>query len=268
MFARLFCAGLLAVGLLAVPNPALAQSSRERSTQAIEPIPGVENPEATKPDLAEVQKLIVSLTNDFRSEQGRSSVRENQQLNKAANYFAHYLAHTDQFSHTADGNEPWDRAAQFGYDYCIVLENIAYEFNSEGFTSRGLAEALVTGWKKSPGHRKNMLDKDVTETGVAVARSSTSGYYYAVQMFGRPRSDAVVFKLANRSRSAVPFRLDGKDQTLRPGYTLTYTRCRPPEIAFPSAKTEQEKGQVFHPQNGSHYVISADEAGGLQVKEE
>ncbi len=35
--------------------------------------------------------------------------------------------------------------------------------------------------------RKNMLAPEVTETGVAVARSGKTGRYYAVQMFGRPR---------------------------------------------------------------------------------
>ena len=42
-------------------------------------------------------------------------------------------------------------------------------------------------------------DPDVTETGVAVARSEKTGYYYGVQMFGRPKSAAVVFKVENRA---------------------------------------------------------------------
>jgi uncharacterized protein YkwD len=43
----------------------------------------------------------------------------------------------------------------------------------------------VEGWKRSPGHRRNLLAREATQTGVAVARSD-QGYYYAVQLFGRP----------------------------------------------------------------------------------
>ena len=44
-----------------------------------------------------------------------------------------------------------------------------------------------------------MLDADATETGISVARSEHTGYYYAVQMFGRPKSDAIEFQISNRS---------------------------------------------------------------------
>ena len=87
-----------------------------------------------------------------------------------AQAFADYMARTDRYGHTADGNQPSDRAKARGYDYCIVLENIAYAFNSEGFTGEKLAGQFVTGWQNSPGHRRNMLDPDVTETGVAVLK--------------------------------------------------------------------------------------------------
>ena len=45
----------------------------------------------------------------------------------------------------------------------------------------------VEGWERSAAHRKNMLDRDATEIGVAVAHSPRTGRYYGVQVFGRPR---------------------------------------------------------------------------------
>lgn len=43
------------------------------------------------------------------------------------------------------------------------------------------------------GHRTNMLDADVVETGVAIAPRTYKGHsdYFAVQLFGRPRSASV-----------------------------------------------------------------------------
>jgi uncharacterized protein YkwD len=119
------------------------------------------------------------------------------ELNKAAEYFAQYMATHDKYGHTADDNRPADRAKKFGYRYCIVLENIAYQFSSIGYTTQELGEKFFAGWKTSPGHRKNMLDPAVAQTGVAVAQSQDSGYYYAVQMFGRPKSKSIEFSLFN-----------------------------------------------------------------------
>ena len=45
------------------------------------------------------------------------------------------MARTGKFSHSADGSEPAARAKRFGYEYCIVAENIAYIFSSEGMAT-------------------------------------------------------------------------------------------------------------------------------------
>ena len=150
-----------------------------------------------KPDqsanLSQVEKLIVAKTNEFRQEQGRAAVKTNPQLTETVREFAAFMARTDKYGHEADGKQPADRASEHKYDYCVIAENIAYEYSSEGFATADLAARLVEGWKKSPGHRKNMLDPDVTETGMAVAHREKSGKYYAVEMFGRPRSAAIEF---------------------------------------------------------------------------
>ena len=106
----------------------------------------------------------------------------------------------------ADGSRPADRAARHGYEFCVIAENIAYAYNSEGYTTEELGATFVEGWKHSPGHRRNMLDPDVSQTGVAVARSEKTGYYYAVQMFGRPRSQAIEFQVSNRTEAEVAYR--------------------------------------------------------------
>ena len=143
---------------------------------------------AKEPDLGEAAQAIVVGTNALRREHGLDRVEVAPRLAETARDFATFLARTDLFDHTADGRHPEDRAKSHGYDYCLVSENIAYEFHSRGFATAELARAFVEGWRNSRGHRRNMLDRDATETGVALARSSRTGRYYGVQMFGRPRA--------------------------------------------------------------------------------
>src|SRR5207249_3478732 len=86
------------------------------------------------PDLARVTKQVLAATNQFRTREGRGELKANAALTRAAQYFADFMARTDKYSHTADGKEPWQRGAMYGYDYCAFLENIAWASNSAGFT--------------------------------------------------------------------------------------------------------------------------------------
>ena len=105
-------------------------------------------------DLARVEQLIFTETNQFRKQEKCARLKTNPELTGAAQSFAEYLAHTDKFSHTADGQEPWDRTAKAGYQHCIILENIAYEYNSAGFTAESLAGDLVAGGRIPPDTAK------------------------------------------------------------------------------------------------------------------
>ena len=140
------------------------------------------------PDIARVEKLVFEATNQFRRDQGVGPVEADARLGKAARDFARYMARTDKYGHDADGKQPADRARSHGYDYCVIAENISYQLNSAGFDAPELAGLYFEGWKRSPGHRRNMLDAEATDSAVAVARSDRTGRYYAVQMFARPRS--------------------------------------------------------------------------------
>jgi uncharacterized protein YkwD len=243
-------AWLIAPCLIA-PMPLVAQGARQRSA------------DKTLPDLEKVTQQIIAGTNQFRLDHERSRVKTNPELTKAAQYFADFMARTDKYGHTADGKQPWERAAQHDYVYCIVAENIAYQYNSGGFTTRDLAAGFVKGWEESPPHRKNMLDPDVIDLGVAVARSSTSGKYYAVQEFGRPRSLEIVFKITNQTGSSVSYKVDDKPYTLKPRYTVTHQACRPPELEF---SWEEEKSATYHPTKGTHFVIRKDRQGKYSVQ--
>ncbi len=257
----------LAACLLA-PAAARGQTIEQRDSDTTAPF---QRPVAgaRTPDLNRVATLIFEGTNRFRHLHGVPELKLNPELGKAARDFAGYLAKTDKFSHTADGRQPAQRAAAAGYDYCIVAENIAWEFNSAGFGSRELAQAFLTGWKNSPGHRRNLLDPDVTEIGIAVARSDKTGSFYAVQDFGRPKSAAIIFQVTNETDAVARYRVGDRSFTLPPGVTRTHERCRPAELDFQGAgdSPAPEGSREFHPANGQTFAVRGDAAGGYRMVE-
>ena len=163
------------------------------------------------------------------------------------------MARTGKVSHSADGSEPAARAKRFGYEYCTVAENIAYIFNSEGIDTAELARRLFEGWQNSPGHRENMVNPNVTETAVAIAHNPRTDYYYAVQLFGRPKSQIVEFKVANRTGVDVEYRLDGQIFQLPTRTTSTHQVCKLPVVEF--------RGKTLQPTNGQQLVIVNDQNG-------
>jgi cysteine-rich secretory family protein len=189
----------------------------------------------------------------------------NDELTAATRYFARFMARTDKYGHTADGRQPWDRTADHGYQSCLVAENIAWEYDPAGFTARELADALVRGWENSPPHRKNMLDPDLREIGVGVAHSQKTDRYYAVEEFGRPKSEEIRFRITNVTDATVKYTVDGKAVSLEPGYTMTHRTCRPPELTFEGAGGDG--GRTLHPQNGARFVLRDDGQGSYTVTE-
>jgi uncharacterized protein YkwD len=219
--------------------------------------PKVADDSGKRPDLAKVAERITEQTNEFRKKEGCGPVKADAKLADAAKYFAAFMAEKDLYGHRADGTGPADRAEKHGYDYCLVLENIAYAFDSRGFEADPLAEKFFTGWKESPGHRKNMLDPDVTETAVAVARSESTGHYYAVQMFGRPKSAAIEFKIENQAGGEIEYTLGADKFALPAGYTRTHTLCRPAELTL-RGPGEKAEATTVKPAAGDRFVVTRD----------
>ena len=69
-----------------------------------------------------------------------------------------------------------DRARYVDYPFGHIAENVAIGYPD--------AETVVEGWMASKGHRANILERDVVETGIGIARSPAGGVYYC-QVFGR-----------------------------------------------------------------------------------
>lgn len=225
---------------------------------------------AELPDFANTSSLIIEQTNQFRAVEGRNRVAPNAVLTAAATAFARYLAKSGRFAHEADGRKPADRAAAAGYDYCAVAENLALNLDSGGFTSRDLARKTTEGWKNSPGHRHNMLLPHVTEIGIGIAQApGADPKFLTVQLFGRPKSLALNFKVVNHSPAAVTYSLSGKTYEIEPNVTATHLTCEPGTLAFLRGGNwgfGRKLEARYEARNGAVYSLRAGSDGNVRVQ--
>jgi uncharacterized protein YkwD len=136
------------------------------------PLPPVPTKER-EPRAAGPAAQVVALTNRERAEAGCRALTVDARLTAAAQRHSEDMAENDFFSHTSrDGRDFVNRIRATGYP-SPGAENIAY-----GQTS---AREVVADWMGSSGHRRNILDCELTEIGVGFDRR---GYYWT-QNFGR-----------------------------------------------------------------------------------
>ena len=215
-------------------------------------------------DLERVARRIEKMTNDFRVKHGLEPVESNDKLQQVAGDFAEYMARTGRFGHFASGKAPSERVKEHDYEYCVTAENIAYDFQAEGFSTEKLAEYIVTGWKESDEHRKNMLLPAATDTGVAVVQSRETGVYFAVQEFGRPKSAAIEFRFANRTEATISYKLDDREFELLPRFVRTHTICLPEDLTLLNG---EKTVATLHPADGDRFNVSGS-ADRLRVDRE
>jgi uncharacterized protein YkwD len=219
---------------------------------------------ASRPDPAQVESGIVKQTNDFRRQHDREPLQVDPRLAEAAGDFAAFMARTGRYGHGAGGSTPAQRAKAAGYEYCTIAENIAWQYNSAGFTTDALTAAFMQGWRTSPEHRRNMLRAGLTEIGVGVARSADSGRWYAVQLFGRPESLRRSFSIQNSAGVSVSYQLGDESFTLPPRYTRTHRICQPATLRLRWA--DGQGGTSLEPEDGDELRIVRGNDGGLQLQ--
>jgi uncharacterized protein YkwD len=220
------------------------------------------------PDIAQVEQTIVEFTNAFRRQSERGALRRNPTLDQAARSFARYLARTGKFSHTADGRQPADRTQEAGYKHCRVSENLALNMDTRGFRARALARAAIEGWKKSPPHRRAMVDPFVTEIGVGVAKADNEQRYLSVQLFGRPRALQYRFTIRNTSRRLLSYTHGEESHVLGGRTEVVHTACQPARLKIRDARPRgRAKGQqsVYQTRHDDTFVIRAQPDGALIV---
>jgi uncharacterized protein YkwD len=125
------------------------------------------------------ESRIFDLINAERQHLGLPWLVYNSQLDQMAKIQAANMARLHKLAHTLPESQLptlGDRARYVGYPFGRMAENVA-----QGFPN---AETVVQGWMTSSGHRHNVLNAEVVETGIGIARAPGGGLYFC-QVFGR-----------------------------------------------------------------------------------
>jgi uncharacterized protein YkwD len=140
-------------------------------------------PSGTRPASASaVAAEVVHLTNVERTRDGRTALRANRRLMRAAQIHAEQMARAGQMAHVlpnAAYPRSEDRLAAADYRWQTYGENVAL--------GQSNAAEVLKSWMHSPGHRTNILNRDFTEMGAGYAIDRAGQPYY-VQVFARPLS--------------------------------------------------------------------------------
>lgn len=137
-------------------------------------------------DLRITPAEIIDLTNQSRKENKLLNLVANEKLAGAAEAKADDMFKFQYFDHNSpSGVTPWNWIKAFGYDYRYAGENLAIDF----VTAEGAHKALMA----SDSHRKNILNPNYTEIGVAARKGifEKNESIIIVMEFGTPSTGKV-----------------------------------------------------------------------------
>jgi len=143
---------------------------------------GKERIETVRPSF---EKEVLKLTNKERKKRGLKPLKWNETLAFAARYHAKDMAVDDYFDHNS-----YNRVGKKLVETCTIFDRIEsfinYPYLAENISAGRLTpEEVVKAWMKSTGHRKNILNKNMTQLGVGYYFKEDAEYgHYWVQNFG------------------------------------------------------------------------------------
>nr|WP_306229010.1 CAP domain-containing protein [Aurantimonas sp. CSK15Z-1] len=116
--------------------------------------------------------------NAFRAANGAPPLRLEPRLADAAAAQSASMAGANRMSHTVAGRLT-GRVERYGYAWRVTAENIGRDYAT--------FDAALAGWEASPHHRDNLLNRDVSEIGLAAARGVGRATIYWTMILGAPK---------------------------------------------------------------------------------
>jgi uncharacterized protein YkwD len=124
---------------------------------------------------------VIVEVNNRRTQEGLPELVLNTKLTKAAGQKADHMVEYSYFSHIhPETGKKWsDFIKESDYTYSVAGENLANGFYT--------VSEMVDAWVASPTHRENIVNKNVSETGVGIRKGQLNGNptIYVVQVFGK-----------------------------------------------------------------------------------
>lgn len=148
---------IAAAGAAALAGPAGAASCRNANVL----------PQSSG-QISDARASVLCLVNKERTSRSLKALKRHSLLQKVGMSFARDMVDRQFFDHTAPGGGTFSkRLASFDWSGSSAGENIAY-----GSGSLGTPANIVKAWMKSPGHRRNILQKTFTRAGVGIANGA------------------------------------------------------------------------------------------------
>jgi uncharacterized protein YkwD len=166
---------------------------------------------------------VVKYINIERAKVGSPALRISPKLMEAAQKRADVILKYQNFSH----QDPYENI-----ELTTVLPKVHYYYRwaSENIGMGGVsAEDFVGGFMHSTSHRENLLNKYLSDTGVAVVTGPYNQYYVniAVQLFAIPGSEEDVLGYTKDEVSAYKTQLTTIDTKLNPVYWTIHSFIDP-----------------------------------------
>jgi uncharacterized protein YkwD len=131
-------------------------------------------------DAAAAAKII----SQYRASHGLPAVKIEPRLMKIASTHAQRMASTDRLEHVLPGEGSFpQRINAGGYQASVAAENIGAGYGT-------LSEA-IQAWETSPAHNANLLQRNVTEIGIALYSTPVGVYHtYWALVLAHPAASA------------------------------------------------------------------------------
>jgi len=134
----------------------------------------------------QMQSNIISLTNQERGKSNISPLVESQTLDKSAQDKLKDMFTNNYWDHVSPtGVEVWSFIEKNNYEYSFAGENLA-----RGFID---SRSVVKAWMASVSHKKNILNSNYNEIGIAAGEGKLNGKptILIVQLFGTEKPNMV-----------------------------------------------------------------------------
>lgn len=129
-----------------------------------------------------MEKRVFELINKARVKNGLNPLKFENMAYKAALDHSKDMAKRKYFSHTnPEGKGVLPRIEKYGFSLMNrrIGENIS---KNKGYADP--ASIAVSGWLKSPGHRKNIMEPKFKYSGVGITRDSDGAIYFTQVFWG------------------------------------------------------------------------------------
>ncbi|MFS0823739.1 SafA/ExsA family spore coat assembly protein [Bacillus sp. 1P02SD] len=125
-----------------------------------------------------IENQVISLTNQQRTKYGLPALKTDWELSRVARYKSIDMRDRNYFEHTSPTyGSPFTMMRNFGISYRTAAENIA--------AGQRTPQEVVNAWMNSPGHRANILKRDVTHIGVGYAEGGSKRHYWTQMFIGK-----------------------------------------------------------------------------------